>query len=126
MTPAEAEVLDEFVADLHGALAPVGPLETVLTDKLISLAWRLRRIGRLETELLHVESIGTGLPHLRLGVAFARSCVGGDSFAKLGKYEAGLDRAYFRTLHELQRAQERRLGRPSPPPVAVDVTLEAP
>jgi hypothetical protein len=37
---------------LRADLAPVGAVEELLTDRIVSLAWRLRRLGRVEGEIL--------------------------------------------------------------------------
>jgi hypothetical protein len=59
---------------------------------------------------------------MTLGLAFARDHET-DTFSKLSRYEAALERSLFRSLHELQRLQASRGGAAVPPPVAVDVTL---
>jgi len=41
---------------------------------------------------------------------------------KISRYEAHLDRSFYKALHELQRLQDARRGVIVPPPVAVDVT----
>ncbi len=47
----------------------------------------------------------------------------GEELTKITRYEAHLERMLSKALHELQRLQAARLGRPVPPPVAVDVTV---
>jgi hypothetical protein len=42
---------------------------------------------------------------------------------KVARYESNLERAFFRTLHEIQRLQASRSGMVVPPPGAVDVDL---
>ena len=46
-----------------------------------------------------------------------------DTLDKVSRYEAHLERALFRTLHELQRFQASRAGLALPPPAAVDVDV---
>lgn len=41
-----------FAARMAAQLDPRGELEQVLTERLVGLAWRLRRVPRVETELL--------------------------------------------------------------------------
>jgi len=45
---------------------------------------------------------------------------------KVCRYEAHLNRTLFQALHELERLQARRAGRPHLPPMAVDVHVDAP
>lgn len=47
----------------------------------------------------------------------------GEELAKIIRYEAHLERMLSKAMHELQRLQAARLGRPVPLPVAVDVTV---
>jgi hypothetical protein len=42
---------------------------------------------------------------------------------KVARYESNLERAFFRTLHEIQRLQASRSGAVVPPPATVDVDL---
>ncbi len=57
-----------------------------------------------------------------LGRAFAS---GADSLGTLSRYEAGLDRALYAALHELQRLQAARAGEPVRVPAVLDVTVTA-
>ena len=57
-----------------------------------------------------------------LAVAFGRT-IGGDTFGKLARYEAHLERTLYRALHELQRLQAARSGGKVVAPVAVDVSV---
>ncbi|MSR86634.1 hypothetical protein EXS70_00455 [Candidatus Peribacteria bacterium] len=47
-----------------------------------------------------------------------------DQLEKLQRYDAHLQRILLQTLHELQRIQAVRLGRPAPLSAALDVTLD--
>jgi hypothetical protein len=58
-----------------------------------------------------------------LGLTFIRGSSGVDAFSKLSRYEAAIERSYYRALHELQRLQHARRGGHVPPPLAVDVTV---
>jgi hypothetical protein len=55
-----------------------------------------------------------------LGQAFVRRA---DTLSKLSRYEAGIERSYYRAAHELQRRQLARQGDHVPAPLAVDVTV---
>ncbi len=44
---------------------------------------------------------------------------------RLQRYDAHLQKTFLQTLHELQRIQAVRLGRPAPPSAALDVTLNS-
>src|SRR3954454_2348956 len=47
---SEAELV-EFGKRLRGQLAPIGELELLLADRIVSTAWRVRRAISLETRL---------------------------------------------------------------------------
>jgi hypothetical protein len=49
LLPGEDEaVLRELAESLRAQVQPVGELETLLVDRITSLLWRLRRLGRVE------------------------------------------------------------------------------
>lgn len=123
---ALAALAENFLTEFK----PEGSLEHLLVDRMVSLVWRLARLGRVESELLqngrgdlsHVllakqEGLFSGL-----GVGFGFD-TRSDALAKLARYETGIDRALHRALHELQRLQAARQGQAVPLPVAVDVTV---
>ena len=59
-----------------------------------------------------------------LGLAFISDGIGANAFIKLSRYEASIERSFFRALHELQRLQAARAGADVSVPVAVDVTVD--
>ena len=97
-------------------------MELLLVDRIASSAWRLRRIITIES-LLMTESEQIIL--LRESVAGYFTSNEGP-LATLSRYEAGLERALYRALHELQRLQAARQGRAVPLPVAIDVHGDQP
>lgn len=48
-------------------------------------------------------------------------CEEADSMTKLHRYETGLERGMFNSLHELKRLQAKRFGGDVPLPVAIEV-----
>ena len=101
-----------FGRRLRADLAPVGELELMLADKIVSTAWRLRRLVGVEAEMYDAETTNK--------FTFDN---GGDGILRLSRHEAGLERALYRALHELQRLQAARKGAIVPPPTAVDITV---
>jgi hypothetical protein len=55
-----------------------------------------------------------------IGLTFIRAA---SALTILSRYEASLERSYYRALHELQRLQHARRGGHVPPPLTVDVTV---
>ena len=167
LLPGEDEdLLEELCKRIFDDLQPHGQTEHLLVDRVVSLAWRLRRVHRIEAGLLShgldsarrfffdplqawtdyrqpavtgdAEEADPGITErrrerlanrkreiTRWGQAFIADAQGADSFSKLSRYETSMQRSMFKALHELERIQEKRSGRPVPPPVAVDVNVSA-
>jgi len=126
LLPGEDErALREFTESLRAELQPVGELENLLVDRIVSLTWRLRRLGRVEAGIFAWELHGDvrGPDTSALGLAFIRDGNGANAFSKLSRYETTIERGLYKALHELQRVQAARGSVGSvPPPLAVDVS----
>jgi hypothetical protein len=109
----EADLVD-FGKRLRAQLAPVGELELLLADRIVSCGWRLRRLLRVESRLFKEDGA-------QLEQAFSN--YGREKMAVLSRYEATIDRSLFKALHELQRLQATRWGKTVPLPEAVDVEV---
>lgn len=114
---------DAFTRALRRSLAPVGAVERALSGRAIAAAWRLRRVERIETLMLEAGRKNWRGEEVGLNTGFVGYCVNGDVFSKLSRYEAGIERAFLRALHELQRLQAARLGRELSAPAVVDVDV---
>src|SRR6266849_4834898 len=51
IAPEDSAEFEELLADYQSEIDPQGALEHTLFDELVSSAWNLRRIRRMETEL---------------------------------------------------------------------------
>jgi hypothetical protein len=109
---SEAELV-AFGKRLRAQLVPVGELELLLVDRIISTAWRLRRLVAVETMLFNKEA---ALDH-------AFNNYGREKMGVLSRYEVTLERSLYKALHELQRLQAARDGQVVPLPEAVDVEV---
>ena len=69
-------------------LKPAGPMQEFLAERIISISWRLRRVGQIEAGLFQPDS--------REGL----------SLGKLSRYETALERSFYRNLKELRALQE--------------------
>ena len=115
---SEAELVD-LGKRLRRQLTPTGELELLLVDRIVSTAWRLRRVISLETMLFDTERGDSSAYYSALAYKGDR-----EKLQLLSRYELTLERSLFRALHELQRLQAERQGQPVPPPVAVDLTTD--
>ena len=107
----------KFRKHLYRQLNPTNPLEILLLERVIAAAWRLRRLLRIETEIMtnHQQQkkpkwlinryFDREPQDQTLGAAFARNLDKIDTYDKLRRYEAHLERVLFRALRELQRLQ---------------------
>jgi hypothetical protein len=109
----EADLVD-FGKRLRAQLAPVGELELLLADRIVSCGWRLRRLLRVESRLFKEDGA-------QLEQAF--SSYGREKMAVLSRYEATIERSLYKALHELQRLQAARQGNTVSPPEVVDVDV---
>jgi len=109
---SEADLVD-FGKRLRAQLAPVGELELLLVDRIVSTAWRLRRLVAVETVLFDKE-------HTALDQPFH---YGREKMGAVSRYEVTLERSLYKALHELQRLQAARDGQAVPLPVVVDVSI---
>jgi hypothetical protein len=130
--------LVELGKRLRHQLAPVGELEIMLVDRVIAAFWRLRRILRIEKDLVDKkvsEEIGK-----KAMVVWGRKKNKDSSppppvnmyealeykfryFETFQRYEAYIERGMYKALHELQRLQAARSGKPVPVPAVVDVEI---
>ena len=120
----DEEALRKLDEHLRTELQPVGELENLLIDRVVSAYWRLRRLGRVEAGIFNRESYGDvgDLDASALGLSFIRDGNGANAFSKLSRYEAGIERSLYKALHELQRLQAARHTKSSvSPPAAIDV-----
>jgi hypothetical protein len=125
LTAEALVVLDETPEDfaahyaaMRAALAPVDEVEEQLVERIAFCAWRLRRAGRAEAEIVtwqQKEEAGNGG---RFGPAY-RFVV--RDIATLMRYESTIERAYHRAHLMLERRQARRRGESVPAPIAVQV-----
>jgi hypothetical protein len=49
----DADAFEELFNQVRANLSPVGPIEEFLADRVVNAMWRLRRLERAETALLH-------------------------------------------------------------------------
>ena len=130
------EDFDAFRDAMIDHLAPEGPVETLLAERIITAAWRLRRAVRLERDVIHT-GLDKKIRNIQMFPANNRgeleptlSTIASDilrqtdAYGKLSRYEAHLERSMYQALHELQRMQAARHNVSVPLPVAVDVTVQ--
>jgi hypothetical protein len=113
---------NRLLRGLYRHFAPEGTLEESLVEKLAVLMWRQRRL--LIAEAAEIRK-GCGffdsdkkqneLDVLRANVPHT------GYLDRLLRYEASLERAFDRTMSQLERLQKMRLGQPVPPRIEVEL-----
>lgn len=94
---------------------PVGEFELLLVDRMVTAAWRLRRLLMVEQYLFHEHHTdGDDRKPVNLGLAFVRDFR--DKFSKLSRYETMIERSLYKALYELRRLQAARVGVSDPLP----------
>ena len=128
LLPDEDEAaLVELGKRLRVHLQPVGELEVLLVDRIVTATWRLRRVMAVETAIFESRRMQSDWKgdsvDMGIGGAFMQDASRTEAFAKLSRYEALIERGLYKALHELQRLQAARAGVPVPPPAAADVDV---
>ncbi|UCD51873.1 MAG: hypothetical protein JSW27_04400 [Phycisphaerales bacterium] len=107
------------------ALAPVGPVESELAERIVSLSWRLRRAGRFQNEA--IDALNTPKPlqkltqsllarrgqgeqdgaddELALGRMLVKDFSNHRVLDRLLMYERRIENSLYRSLVEFQRLQ---------------------
>ena len=119
------EDFQKLKAGMEETLSPSGPLETAMVERLVSLWWRMDRAKTAANQFLWMKARKTLNLHLQypedrglLGEALAMDAdecrfAGGwniEDQERLLRHEMTLERAFFKTLHELERVQAMRQG----------------
>ncbi len=115
----DAALLNELQEKITAELQPVGELETILVQRIITSTWRLKRVIR--TELKYTRN-------LPLEITGKKDFIPGgdyryDSWQNFSRYESGIERQIYKAIHELERLQRARHGEKTPAPLVVDLDL---
>jgi hypothetical protein len=87
------------------ALAPAGPIEMALAERVASAVWRLRRVAAFEEAAIAERH--------HLAAESARLLPHPLDLDKIIRYEAHLTRQLFQALHELESMRAERQGQPT-------------
>jgi len=126
----EVNDLNQLKKAVHEALDPVGPMEDLLVDRIISNAWRLRRAIQVETKTMEwyqndFDMFPIGQTEEQQAQKSVKNMLNNDSIDTILRYETTIERSLFRALHELERLQAKRNGKDVQAPTVVDVNLDS-
>jgi hypothetical protein len=104
---------DTFEANFRKQLAPVGETETLLVDRLIAAAWRLKRFTRIETSFFNnrIDAIQEDNPDLDADAALAILFTDPAEMARMRlflRYQTSVQREYDKAMREFEKAKAER------------------
>jgi hypothetical protein len=121
----DPKVLEELARGVRESLMPVGQIEEILVDRIISNVWRLRRALQVEQGTMQwfIEGVDEGLSfgNRSKDIEKLKDTLDNDAVEKVIRYENSIERSMFKALHELERMQARRNGKDIPLPIPIDV-----
>ena len=106
-----ASAFEAFEAALLADLAPQGPLQTVLAQRVVAASWRLARAERIEAELFVEARLDGGSPGLALGLALICDGNGARAFDTLLRYRGSANAELWRALRTLKALQAEAAAR---------------
>lgn len=124
----DPKLLEELAEGITSILLPVGRMEEILVDRIISSTWRLRRAIQVERGTMQwFKDYDDDFPSFGSGgdgeMKKLKEMVDNGAIERTIRYENSIERSLFKALHELERLQARRNGKDVPLPVSVDVEL---
>jgi len=123
--------LVELGRRIRADIEPVGELEMLLADRVITNMWRLRRLLEVEREHLSYQreeelTSDWNLEYLtekQRGRKAIREMLVNEDTDTLLRYESAIERSIYKALHELERLQASRNGEMVSPPIAIDIDV---
>ena len=108
---------------LRHHLQPVGELELVLVDRIVTALWRLRRVVAMETEVIqhYRDPARNSFRAVTNGEALLHDH--GDRLGRLLRHETTFERSLYKALHELERRQAARGGEAVPLPAVGELDV---
>lgn len=110
-----------FLDEQRAAFAPADAIEEQLVERIAFCAWRLRRIYRIEADIIDSwhDSPFAEQEEVEIGAVFEGNAY---EIATVSRYETALDRALHRAYVMLERRQAKRRGELVPAPLAIAVS----
>ena len=93
-------------------------MESILVERIITSAWRLRRVIKIESDMMN-ESLKFGIRH-SLSDLFSN---GGNKILALSRYEMIIEKSLYKAYNELLRLQIIPQALAILSPISVDVNL---
>ena len=127
--PSRRRAFEEFAEALRRELKPVGVMQSIVFDRIAILAWKLKTLPAVERRMLRddraerrklyqerYERVGDAAEPIAPGELSETALVArwfhngrgdaGNCYATLRRYEAGIERSFYRACAELKRLRE--------------------
>ena len=105
----DPEELEELTRDYERDLVPVGAVETTLVETMVRAAWLMRRVTRIEAEIVHARLAAQENPGAHpLGDIYMDDAAAGKLFQSLARRYQALQRDYYRALKEIRESKQAR------------------
>jgi hypothetical protein len=115
----DSSMLEQLREKCFTEIKPVGELETILVERIISSTWRLKRALKSEQKYVRPSfSDVNRMADYLSGIDYRYP-----GWQNFSKYETSLERQIYKAMHELERLQRSRLGEKLPPPLTLDVDI---
>jgi hypothetical protein len=108
---------EQFQAAFEQECQPVGPIEQVLVEDIVTNRWRMTRVRKMEPgffalrlELVkdRIKDFPTLDAQAHLALIFLNDARDADTLGKMSRYEARFERSFHKALKELHRLQALR------------------
>ena len=109
---------EQFQAAFEEECQPVGAIEQVLVEDMVTARWRMNRARKMEPGFFALrrevlkesikEDFATLDPQAQLALIVLDDARDRDTIGKMSRYEARFERSFYKALKELQRLQALR------------------
>jgi hypothetical protein len=130
----DEKALLQLERSIRAAIQPVGELELLLTDRIVTNIWRLKRVMKVERNSMEWQKnyqdpfedtspLGGFESTFQKSRERIRDMIANYSTERLLRYETTIERGIYKALHELQRIQAARAGDKPFAPLAIDLDV---
>lgn len=122
----DEKILSVLSDDIHENLKPIGAIEVLLVERIVSGVWRLRRALSVEaTAMEYYTNSSSSLFEDNPEQKAITDSFNNELVEKIIRYETTIERSIYKALHELERMQSKRNGKATPLPNVLDVNLDS-
>lgn len=113
--------------DIAEDLKPVGTMEEMLVDQIVSGYWRLKRLYTVETKSMDWYANDNGgftiisESEEQQERKSVRDMLNNQTIEVILRYQATIERSIYKAYHELERLQARRNNQNVPLPIPIDL-----